>query len=230
MKASATLDELEALRRLSTCVVANAIDTFESRLRNEGFADSSIRCAFPRFAPMLGYAVTLKIRCSSPPPKGHAYLDRTDWWTDILKMPAPRIVVIQDVDSRPGTGALLGEVHCSILQALGCAGAVTNGAVRDLPAVEGTQFHLFAGSVAVSHAYSHIVEIGGEVELGGLKIKPGDLLHGDRHGVLLVPKRLVAKIPLAAARIAEQETKVIALCRSNEFTLEKLRAAVGEKP
>ncbi len=77
---------------------------------------------------------------------------------------------------------------------------------------------------------SHIVEIGGEVEIGGLKIQPGDLLHGDRHGVLTVPKRLAAKIPAVAARIAEQERKLIALCRSGNFSLEKLSAAVKEKP
>jgi 4-hydroxy-4-methyl-2-oxoglutarate aldolase len=230
MKTIPTSDQLEALRRLSTCAVANAVDTFELRLRNEGFADSSVRCVFPRLNSMIGFAVTVKIRCSSPPPEGHNYLDRTDWWNDILSMPAPRVVVIQDVDSRPGTGAFLGEVHSSILLALGCVGAVTNGAVRDLPAIEGMRFQLFAGSVAVSHAYAHIVDIGGEVELGGLKIKPGDLLHGDRHGILKVPKRVAAKIPTVAARLAEQERKLIALCNSDEFTLEKLQAAVKEKP
>lgn len=223
-------EQLEALRRLDTCAVANAIDTFDVRLRNEGYTDSTIRCLFPRLAPMLGHAVTVKIRSSSPPVEGHAYADRTDWWNDILTIPAPRVVALEDVDSRPGTGAFLGEVHCAILAALGCAGAVTNGAVRDLSAVEATRFHLFAGSAAVSHAYSHIVEIGGEVEIGGLKIKPGDLLHGDRHGVLSVPKRLAAKIPAVAAKIAEQERKLIAFCRSGNFTLEQLSAAVKEKP
>src|SRR4051812_5510874 len=221
-------DELEALRRLDTCTVTNAIDTFALRLRNEGFADASIRCVFPRLAPMTGYAVTVKIRCSSPPPVGHAYLDRTDWWNQILKMPAPRVVVLQDVDSRPGTGAFLGEVHCNILLALGCVGAVTNGAVRDLPAVEATRFQLFAASVAVSHAYSHIVEIGGEVEVGGLKVNPGDLIHADRHGVLSVPVGIAAQIPQVAAKIWEQERELIALCRAPDFTLEKLRAAVSK--
>jgi 4-hydroxy-4-methyl-2-oxoglutarate aldolase len=223
-------DQLETLRRLDTCAVANAIDTFNLRLRNEGFADSSITCAFPRLAPMAGYAVTVKIRCSSPPPVGHAYADRTDWWSEILKMPAPRVVVLQDVDTHPGTGAFLGEVHCNILLALGCVGAVTNGAVRDLPAVEGTRFQLFAGSVAVSHAYSHIVEIGGEVEIGGLKVNPGDLLHADRHGVLSVPVEIAAEIPKVAGKILEQERKLIALCRAQDFTLEKLRIAVKETP
>jgi 4-hydroxy-4-methyl-2-oxoglutarate aldolase len=222
-------EQFESLRRLETCVVANAIDTFNLRLRNEGYVDSSVRCLFPRLSPMLGYAVTLKIKCSSPPIEGHVYPDRTDWWSQILKYPGPRVVVIQDVDERPGTGAFLGEVHSSILQALGCVGAITNGAVRDLTAVESNRFHFFAGSVAVSHAYSHIVEIGGEVEIGGLKIKPGELIHGDRHGILTVPREIAAQIPAIAARLLEQERTVIALCRSTDFSLEKLKAAVQQK-
>jgi regulator of RNase E activity RraA len=179
---------------------------------------------------MLGYAVPIKIRCSSPPSKGHAYLDRTDWWKYILTLPEPRVVAIQDADDQPGTGAFLGEVHSSILLALGCVGAVTNGAVRDLSAVESMRFQLFAGNAAVSHAYSHIVEIGSEVQIGGLKIKPGELLHGDRHGILSIPIGLAAEIPAVANNILEQERKLIALCRSRDFTLEQLSAAVKGKP
>src|SRR5438046_2305933 len=85
--------QLEALRRLDTCTVSNAIETLEVRLRNEGFADSSVRCLFPQLTPMLGYAVTARIRCSGPPIEGHAYLERTDWWNIILSIPAPRVVV-----------------------------------------------------------------------------------------------------------------------------------------
>lgn len=230
MKAPLTSDQLEALRRLDTCMVANAIDTFDTRLRNEGYADASVRCQFPCLRPMSGYAVTVKIRCSSPPPEGHGYYDRTDWWNHILTIPGPRVVVVQDVDSRPGTGAFLGEVHCNILLALGCVGAITNGAVRDLSAVESMRFQLFAGSVSVSHAYSHIVAVGGEVEIGGLKIQPGEIIHGDRHGILSVPRGIAAEIPAAAAKIIEQEKRLIALCRSGDFALERLRAAVKEKP
>jgi 4-hydroxy-4-methyl-2-oxoglutarate aldolase len=226
MKPCLSLEQLETLRRLDTCAVANAIDTFELRLRNEGYADSSIRCLFPRLAPMAGYAVTLKIRCSTLPPTGGAYVDRTDWWTHILAIPEPRVVVIEDMDTPPGIGAFLGEVHSNILRALGCVGAVTNGAVRDLPAVESIPFHFFAGSVAVSHAYAHIVEIGGEANIGGLKINSGELLHGDRHGLLSVPKKIAARIPSVAAKNAEEERRLIALCRSGEFTLEQLKAAV----
>ncbi len=223
-----TSEQLEAIRRLDTCTIANAIESFELRLRNEGFSDPTVRCLFPRFSPMLGYAATVKIRCSSPPPEGHSYLDRTDWWNHILTVPAPRVVVVQDVDRDPGSGAFLGEVHASILSALDCVGAVTNGAVRDLPAVESTGFHFFAGNVSVSHSYAHIVEIGGPVEVGRLRVQPRDLLLGDIHGVLSIPKEIALEIPAVAAKIIEKEGKLIALCRSSDFSLENLRRAVKE--
>ncbi len=136
---------------------------------------------------MLGYAATVKIRGSAPPTAAGPYPDRTDWWDYILSLPAPRVVVVQDVATQVGLGSLLGAVHVNILRALGCVGAVTNGSVRDLPAAEKLGFHLFAGSISVSHAYVHIVEFGTPVEIGGLKIQSGDLLHGDLHGVQSIP-------------------------------------------
>ena len=130
----------EALCQLDSCVISNAIETFDVRLRNEGFTGAAIRCVFPERPPVVGHAVTATIRCSTPPAVGHVYTDRTDWWTDILRTPAPRIVVVQDVDHHPGLGAFVGEVHANILRALGCVAYVTNGAVRDLPAVQALGF------------------------------------------------------------------------------------------
>jgi 4-hydroxy-4-methyl-2-oxoglutarate aldolase len=221
--------QLEALRRLDACTLANAIETFHKRLRNEGFADHSIRCLIPRLQPMLGFAATIKIRGAAPPTTAGAYPDRTDWWDYVVSLPAPRVVVVQDISSRPGLGSLVGAVHMNILRALHCVGVVTNGSVRDIPAAEHAGFHLFSGSLAVSHAYVHIVEIGRPVELGGLKIHSGDLLHGDLHGVQSIPIEIAPKIPAVAARLTAKEQALIALCRSPEFSLEKLRAAVANE-
>jgi regulator of RNase E activity RraA len=226
MNSPLTTNELEALRRLDACMLANAIETFHERLRNEGFADHTIRCLFPSLPPMVGYAATITIRGSAPPTVAGPYPDRTDWWDYILSLPAPRVVVAQDVATRPGLGSLVGAVHMSILQALSCVGVVTNGSVRDIPAAEKAGFHFFAGSVSVSHAYIHIVEIGKPIEIGGLKIQSGDLLHGDLHGVQSIPLGLAARIPPVAEQIAAREQALIALCRSRDFSLEKLRAAV----
>ncbi len=220
---------LEALRQLDACTLANAIETFNVRLRNEGFASGGLRCLFPQLPPMVGHAVTLKVRGASPPKTGAAaYQEGTDWWDYVLSVPAPRIIVVQDASSERGRGAFLGEVHASILRALGCVGAVTDGAVRDLPAVEQMGFHLFANGVAVSHAYVHIVETGRPIEINGLAIRSGDLLHGDLHGVQAVPHEIVGALPAAAARIQARERALIAAARAPHATIETLRAAVQD--
>jgi 4-hydroxy-4-methyl-2-oxoglutarate aldolase len=215
--------EFDALRRLDTCMVSNAVETFDVRLRNTGFADARIRCMFDDLPPMVGYAATARVRSGEPPMAGRFYHDRTDWWSSILATPAPRIVVLEDADNPPGLGAFLGDMHAAILRALGCVGYVTDGAVRELPRVRQSSLQLFAGNVAVSHAYAHIYDIGGAVKIGGLEIHPGDLLHGDRHGLLSVPLEVAGQVPAAAARLQTQEQAVIDFCRSKEFSVEKLR-------
>ena len=228
MNTPLTTEQLEALRRLDACTLANTIETFRERLRNEGFIDHTIRCLTPSPQPMIGYAATVTIRGSAPPTTNGAYADRTDWWDHIASQPTPRIVVIQDVATRPGLGALVGEVHMNILRALNCVGVVTNGSVRSISAAERAGFHLFAGSVSVSHAYVHIIDIGTPVEIGGLKIHSGDLLHGDLHGVQSIPLGIAAQIPAIAAQISARKQALVALCQSSEFTLAKLRDAIAK--
>lgn len=215
------------LRHLDTCIVSNAIESFDRRLRNEGYTNPSIRALFPMQRSMAGYAATCRFRTSSPPPKNHHYFDRTDWWNFLLAIPEPRVVVFEDDDPRPGHGAILGEVHAHILQAMGVAGAVTNGSFRDLNAVEQLDFPLFAGSVCVSHAYAHIVEIGQPVTIGGLRIRSGDLLHGDRHGVQTIPRDITDALPEAVERIQTREQNIIRICNSSNFSLDELKEAVS---
>jgi 4-hydroxy-4-methyl-2-oxoglutarate aldolase len=223
--------QLEQFRRLSTCLVASSIETFHVRLPNTGFADSSIRCMFEDQPAMVGYAATARMRSSNPrmeANKAYDYYDRTDWWNHILAIPAPRVVVIEDVDEPAGLGAFIGEVHANILLALGCVGIVTNGAVRDLPDIRPTEFQMFAGNVSVSHAYSHIFDFGGNVEVGGLHVRPGDLIHGDCHGVQTIPLEIADKVPAAAREIRQRRQTLIGLRRSTDFSLEKLRQSIRD--
>jgi 4-hydroxy-4-methyl-2-oxoglutarate aldolase len=214
--------DLEKLSALDTCTVSNAIERLNVRLRNEGFISGTGRCRFPNLSPMLGYAATGRIRTGSPPMTHRCYHDRMDWWNYVASLPEPRVMVLQDVDPKPALGAFVGVVHAAIGLALRCVGCVTNGAVRDLPAVEALGFHLFAGSLAVSHSYAHIIEFGEPVDIGGLKIRPGDLVHGDRHGVLTIPAEIAAAIPVEAAKMLAEERELTEFCASPEFSLEEL--------
>lgn len=221
-------NELEALRRLETCTVSNAIEAFEVRLRNTGFTDARIHCMFKDFPPIVGYAATARMRSGEPPIAGRVYHERGEWWQSILEIPAPRIVVLEDVDTPPGRGAFLGDMHAAILQALGCVGYVSNGAVRELPRVRKLGLQVFAGNVAVSHAYAHIFDFGRAVQIGGLEITPGCLLHGDRHGLLTVPREIAREIPKVARRLEETERKVIDFCHSTDFSVEGLSQLMKE--
>jgi 4-hydroxy-4-methyl-2-oxoglutarate aldolase len=223
--------QLNELRQLSTCVTASAIETFGVRMHNTGFADSSIRCLFREAPPVLGYAATARIRSANPPMERHGYFyyDRADWWNHILTIPAPRIVVIEDLDERPGLGAFVGAVHAHILQALGCIALVTNGSVRDITEIQSTGFQLFASSVAVSHAYAHMFDFGGTVRVGGLAITPGELIQGDLHGVQTIPLEIAHKVPAAAREILNRRKRLMDLCRSDDFSVEKLQKIMKQE-
>ena len=218
---------LEKLRNLDTCSVANAIERFDVRLRNMGFTDSTVHCIFPELRPMVGYAATVRIRTSDPPMEGDSYYYRLDWLDHVLSVPPPRILVIQDLDRHPGVGSFIGDVHANILLALECKGVVTNGAVRNVNEIEALGFQMFAGNLSVSHAFAHIFDIGTPVEVGHMQVRPGDLLHGDRHGVQTIPFEIAHQVPEVAQEMVQQEREIIDLCRSASFHVDKLRAEVA---
>lgn len=218
---------LEELRQLDSCSVANAIEAFGVRLRNAGFADSSVRCIFEDFPPMVGYAATVRVRTSEPPMEGDSYYYRLDWLDHLSSVPTPRVLVVEDLDAHPGRGSFIGDVHANILRALECVGIVTNGAVRNVEAARDLQLQMFAGNLSVSHAFAHVFDFGGPVQVGQMQVRPGDLLHGDRDGIQTIPIEIAPKIPAVAQRMKGEEREIIDFCRSGAFAMDKLRAAVS---
>ena len=91
-------EDFNKLKALDSCSVANAIERFQVQLRNEGFTEGGLECRFPEMGPVLGYAMTLKVRSSAPPTKTRVFFESTEWWDMLLTLPTPRILVIQDVD------------------------------------------------------------------------------------------------------------------------------------
>jgi len=215
---------LDELRRISSPTIANAIETFNVKPRSAGFVSSDIVCRFPRLGPMVGYAVTALIRAEPAPLDGHRAAEFA-WWEHVAQSVGPRVVVMHDVDEPRGQGAYWGEVQANIHKALGCPGVVTDGTVRDLPEAEALGFQFFSAHVSVSHAYVHMVDFGLPVKVGGLWIRPGELLHGDQHGVVVIPPEIAARIPEAAAKLEARERAMIAVCQKPGVTLDEIKAA-----
>jgi len=220
-----TPEDLAALRVISTPTICNAVETFDVRPRNEGFMDSTIICQFPECGPVVGYAVTAKIRAARPP---SVEIPHAKIWAECERTPKPWLVVIEDLDYPHPVGSFWGEVNASVYKALGSVGTVTNGGVRDLPEVRPTGFQFFSSCILVSHAYVHVVEYGRPVTVGGLNVRPGDLLHGDEHGVTTIPLEIARDIPQAAQAIEAAERRLIDYARSPTCTPEGLADMYGK--
>ncbi len=205
------------MKKFDSPTLSNAIETFEVRPRDEGYMSMEVRCLFPELGPMVGYAATATIRARE---KGHG--DQTALYQHVRKVEGPRIVVVQDLDEPPGIGSLWGEVNATIFRALGCAGCVTNGCVRDLKDARGMGFHFFAHGPGVSHAYVRVESAGLPVMVGGLEVRPGDLIHADQHGVLMIPREIAGDLPAAAERVIAAEQSLLRWVRSSDFDADEL--------
>ncbi len=215
-------EDLELLQKFSIPTLANAIETFDVIPPNQGYCDGSIICHYPHLPMLLGYAVTARVSTDLPPSEIRPGIDEHDYWRWIASRPGPKVAVVQDID-RPPKGAMWGEWNANVHKALGCVGMVTEGAARDLDAVSRLGFHFFSTCILPSHGYGVFIDYGGPVRVAGLEIHTGDLLAGDRHGVICIP----AEIPLrelaqVAEKIDQLESEIFQYCQSGDFDVEGL--------
>ena len=214
---------LDALRAYDTPTLANAIDGLIDRPANTGFTRPPVHSVLPDLAPMVGLAVTLTIRSDTPFADGDAKANAmTPLYAAVQAVDGPKIVVVQDLDQ--GGGCLWGEVNASICLAMGCEGVVTDGLVRDLPDVEAMGFRMLARGVGVARSWVAIQETGIAVEVGQVSIEPGDVIHADRHGALVIPPEALRDLPAAADAITAREQRLLAWVRSPEFDPSDIRA------
>lgn len=217
-------EELEAIRPFTVPTLANAIETFGVIASNAGFCDSSIKCHYPEMPLMLGYATTARVSTDQPPSAVRPGVSEPDYWRFIASQPGPKVAVVQDIDSPP-RGAMWGEWNSNVHKALGCVGMVTDGAARDLDAVQKLNFHFFSSHVLPTHGYGAWIDYGGAVRVAGLIVQTGDLIAGDMHGVLFIPPEIpLLELARVAAEIDRLESEVFALCQSQEFSIEALEA------
>ena len=222
-------DVLEELRQFDTPTVCNALEIVAPQRRAYGYTTSPLVCPDPDTV-MVGYARTATIRANAP--SGRSGADdlavRVGYYRHMAAGPQPTITVIEDIDASPGYGAWWGEVNSSIHAGLGSLGVITDGSIRDL-GEWAPGFGALAGSIGPSHAWVHVVEYGVAVTVHGMTVRPGDLIHADRHGAVVVPADVAADIPAAAAKIAVAEHVLIDAARSEGFSIDQLTALLDPK-
>jgi regulator of RNase E activity RraA len=213
------------LARYDTPTIANAVEAFGQRPDSEGFCTEIGVRVIEQGRSIVGRAVTATMRSRTAVSANSMVLGAL--YEQVYLAEDPTIVVVADLDDPPGLGAFLGEVQGTILLRLGAVGLVTNGSVRDLEQLRRLRFGAFAGNVAVSHAYVHLEEVGVSIEVGGLRVEPGDVLHADEHGVLSIPNEVVPKVAAVAAAVVAAEQDVLNWVRSPRFDHSALLPRLG---
>lgn len=224
-----SLDDLEALRAYDTPTICNALEVVVPERRALGFTTRTLVCPFPEMKPMVGFAKTVMVRSMQPGAVtgGALRQARLDYYRYVGAGDFPKISIVQDLDSREGFGCFWGEVNTAVHKALGCAGLVTNGGVRDLDAIA-PDFQVLCGHVTPSHAHVHTVAFGCEADIVGMIVQDGDLVHADRHGAVVIPAEVAREVPAAAELCGRREAPILKVARSSDFSLQKLEAAMAE--
>ncbi|HEV8679924.1 MAG TPA: RraA family protein [Stellaceae bacterium] len=226
-----SLASLQALTEWDTPTICNALEVVAPARRALGFTRRPLVAPFPQLKPVCGFARTALIRSREPHPRDRESANkiRLGYYEHIATQPLPSLSVIQDIDAPDtGFGAFWGEVQTHVHAGLGCIGVVTDGSVRDLDAMS-PGFFVLAGSVMPSHAYVHLVEFGGTVSVGGMVVSANDIIHADRHGAVVVPADVVAKIPAAVDLLSRREKVLIEASKQPGFSIERLRQAYREQ-
>lgn len=229
MGAAITADDLAVLTQWDTPTICNALEEIMPERRGYGFTTTHLFSLDPSLPPICGFARTATIRAAEPSDESAAEMaaKRAAYYEYVAAAPTPTIVIIQDIDPQPGVGAFWGEVQTNIHKGLGVRGAVTNGSFRDVPD-SARGFNLIGGKVGPSHAFVHLVDIDCQVTVHGLTAKTNDIIHADQHGAVFIPPSAITQIPAAVDLISRREAVILETAKSPDFTVEKLKIAMGQ--
>ena len=227
-----TLDasELATLRELDSPTVYNTIEMLRPECQCFGYTTDTMVSVDPAMPPLVGYAKTATIRSVRPAgrPADEIRKIRLDYFRYVAAEPVPGIAVIQDLDGdQAGYGSFWGEVTSTTLSALGCIGGITDGSIRDIDAIA-PGFQLLARKVVPSRAFVHPVDYECEVNILGMVVQPGDLIHADRHGAVVIPRDMAREIAKGAELITRREKIILDAAKSPGFTVDLLEQAMIE--
>ncbi|WP_412066952.1 RraA family protein [Rhizobium sp. SYY.PMSO] len=216
----------ELMRSVDTPTVCNAIEVVQGKRGFSGFTKGTVLAAVPDLGAICGYARTARIAAAiaakEPPEVVRAR--RMDYYRHMASGGSPRIAVVEDVDFPACVGAFWGEVNTTVHKGFGLEGTLTNGVMRDLgDLAEG--FQVIAGSIGPSHAFVHVTQVGGAVEVFGLRVEDGDLVHADRHGAVVIPPDVIEHLATAIETMRKAENLILQPARQPGFDIEAFEIA-----
>jgi regulator of RNase E activity RraA len=217
---------LEKLRSVDTPTVCNAIEVAQGKRGFNAFTRGTMLCSAPDEPAVVGYARTAKIAAVAPPsePSDVIKKRRMAYYKHMADAPLPAVAVVEDMDYPDCIGAYWGEINTTVHKGFGLSGTLTNGVMRDLGDVPGG-YPVIAGSIGPSHGFVHVREIGTPVEIFGMSVTDGDLIHADRHGAIVIPADIISVLENAIDKLLSTEHLILEPARKDEFDFDAFEKA-----
>jgi regulator of RNase E activity RraA len=215
-----TSDLIERLKTYDSATIFNAM-VVRAGLPNEDYTSHEIRCLLPGLGTVVGYAVTAEVTTNDADSPA---LDWIDYYEYLDRNQGPKIVVLKDVDSRPGRGASFGDGMARIHQRLGVKGVIVDGTIRDLAGINQVGLPIWAWGVVPGHGAFHVTRFDTPVSVGTLRIRPGDLLLADGDGCVRIPAEHLEDILRLADEVRAREASIFDFYESPDFSVQEMRA------
>jgi len=217
---------LTLLRSVDTPTVCNAIEVAQGKRGFSKFTRGTMICSAPEGGAMVGFAKTAKIAAVEPPTENQDIIKerRMNYYRYMSEVDGPMVTVIEDVDYPDCIGAYWGEINTKVHKGFGLSGALTNGVMRDLgDLAEG--FPVVAGSVGPSHGFVHVREIDTPVNIFGMTVTPGELIHADRHGAVVIPNEVIPILKDSIHKLFASERLILDPAEKTEFSFDDFKKA-----
>jgi regulator of RNase E activity RraA len=216
---------LALLRKIDTPTVCNAIEVAEGKRGFARFTRRTVIAAAPKLPAMVGFARTARIRGVKPSDESPDVVRarRMAYYKYMAEGPRPSLAVVEDLDYPECIAAFWGEINTVVHKGLGLGGVLTNGVMRDLGDLA-PEFQVVAGSIGPSHGFVHVVDFDTPVNLFGLDILPGELVHADRHGAVVVPKAVIPWLKESVANLLASERIILDAARRPDFNFIEFEA------
>ena len=219
-------DLLKLLQSVDTPTVCNAIEVAQGKRGFSQFTKGTMLCSDPDGKVMVGFAKTAKIAAIEPPNENPEIIKerRMNYYRYMSETNGPTVVVIEDLDFPNCIGAYWGEINTKVHKGFGLSGALTNGVMRDLGDLA-DDFPVVAGSIGPSHGFVHIREIDTPVIVFGVEVKPGDLVHADHHGAVVIPNEVVPILKNSIHKLFASERLILDPAEKTEFSFDDFKKA-----
>lgn len=199
--------QIKELAAIDTPTISNAIERLNVRCPTEGFMGREIKSLYPELGVMVGYAVTATIDSTTPSMRKEKRMK--EFFQAIKESYKPVVLVLKTEGPKLSHTCVFGEIIAMAVKKLKAVGVVTDGCIRDLKQIRKLGFNVFAAGTVASHGIPSLTNVNASVKVGGIKVKSGDLIHGDENGILNIPWECIGNVIEEAKKVLVEEKSII---------------------